>query len=64
MDNVQRVYRHSEKRRIPRRNCPDCSRPIAGRWKEHRDLGAEVDPQGDVTWRCLGEYCLTGKEGF
>jgi hypothetical protein len=64
MDNVQRVYRQSQKSRIPRRPCPDCRTPIRGRWIEHRGLAAEVDPEGDVTWHCYGDDCLTGKEGF
>ena len=64
MDNVQRIYRHSEKQRIPQRPCPDCHTPIVGYWKKHQEAGAPVDPLGDVTWRCYGEQCITGKEGF
>lgn len=64
MDNVQRIYRRSEKRPIPARPCPDCGTPIPGRWREHVGLAADLDPQGDVTWRCHGRDCLTGKEGF
>jgi hypothetical protein len=64
MDNVKRIYRLSEKRLIPRRSCPDCQTPIRGSWKEHAGLRADVDPQGDVTWHCFGDHCLTGKEGF
>jgi hypothetical protein len=64
MDNVQRIYRRSEKRHIPSRPCPDCGTQVRGHWKEHRGFTADIDPQGDVTWRCLGEQCLTGREGF
>ncbi|MFD7465196.1 hypothetical protein [Streptomyces tendae] len=64
MDNVQRIYRRSEKRLIPARPCPDCGTPIPGRWREHAGLAADLDPQGDVTWRCHGRDCLTGKESF
>jgi hypothetical protein len=64
MDNVQRVYRRSEKRHIPSRPCPDCGTQIPGRWKEHAGFTADLDPQGDATWRCSGEQCLTGREGF
>ncbi len=64
MDNVQRIYRQSEKRLIPQRPCPDCGTLIRGHWKKQQELGAPINPQGDVTWRCYGEQCLTGKEGF
>jgi hypothetical protein len=64
MDNVQRIYRRSEKNLIPRRPCPDCRTLIRGVWKEHPGFSADLNPQGDVTWRCYGERCLTGKEGF
>ncbi|MFB7461329.1 hypothetical protein [Streptomyces sp. NPDC056188] len=64
MDNVKRIYRRSEQRLIPRRPCPDCGTRIRGRWKEHAGFDAGMDPQGDVTWRCFGEHCLTGKDGF
>jgi hypothetical protein len=64
MDNVQRIYRRSEKRLIPNRPCPDCGSPIRGRWKEPASFAEDVDPQGDVTWSCFGHHCLTGKEGF
>ncbi|GAA2623766.1 hypothetical protein GCM10010307_09420 [Streptomyces vastus] len=64
MTDVQRIYRRSEKRLIPRRLCPDCRAPVRGHWKEHPGMTAEFDPQGDVTWHCLGERCFTGREGF
>jgi hypothetical protein len=64
MDNVQRTYRRSEQRLIPNRPCPDCGALVRGRWKEHRGFTADLDPQGSVSWRCHGDQCLTGKEGF
>ncbi|MFE9432289.1 hypothetical protein ACFYNA_15025 [Streptomyces sp. NPDC006640] len=64
MENVQRIYRSSEQRLIPRRPCPDCNTPIRGRWVEHTSMAAEVDPQGDVSWRCWGPTCFTGRDGF
>ncbi|MFC8520782.1 hypothetical protein [Streptomyces sp. NPDC057257] len=64
MDNAKRIYRRSERSLIPRRRCPDCQTPIRGRWVEHSSMEPDFDPEGDVSWRCLGEQCLTGKEGF
>lgn len=64
MDNVQRIYRRSEKHLIPRRPCPDCGTPTRGAWREQPDFSADIDPQGSVAWRCHGEHCLTGREGF
>ncbi|MCX4993415.1 hypothetical protein [Streptomyces sp. NBC_00568] len=64
MDNVKRIYRHSEQRLIPRRPCPDCKTPIRGRWVEHAGMTADVDPEGDVTWHCWGPTCTTGNNGF
>jgi hypothetical protein len=64
MDNVQPIYRRSERRRIPRRPCPDCGTPIPGYWKEHPGLEADLDPEGSVSWRCFGEKCFTGRDDF
>lgn len=64
MDNVQRIYRRSEKNLIPRRPCPDCKTPIRGRWRELVDFSDSIDPDGNVEWRCHGETCLTGRDGF
>jgi hypothetical protein len=64
MTDIQRIYHRSEKRLIPRRPCPDCKSPIRGHWKEHPGMATNIDPLGDVTWRCFGDLCISGKEGF
>ncbi|WP_217236033.1 hypothetical protein [Streptomyces sp. AC555_RSS877] len=64
MDNVQRIYRRTEKNLIPRRPCPDCGTPVRAVWREHPGFSADINPQGDAIWRCLGEQCFTGRVGF
>ncbi|MEV7034664.1 hypothetical protein AB0N99_31085 [Streptomyces sp. NPDC093272] len=64
MDTIKRIYRASERRLIPRRPCPDCRTPIPGHWTRHPDMTGEIDPRGDVEWRCHGRLCINGKESF
>jgi hypothetical protein len=41
MDDIKRIHRRSEGRRVPSRPCPDCGTVIRADWKEHRGFVRE-----------------------